>query len=76
MIGDDHNATRGGGQLVWRSLLSVSGSILRMGNGGQALPRGLRDHLTVVLRRHRHGTPRQVWLVAPASVLDLERRAV
>ena len=30
MIGDDHHATRGGGQMVWRSLLSVPGSNLRM----------------------------------------------
>jgi len=75
MSGDDHNATRGG-QMVWRSLLSVPGSNLRMGNGDQALLRDLREHHGVVLRGHRHGPRRQVWLVAPASVLDLERRAV
>ena len=30
MIGDDHHATSVGGQMVWRSLLSVPGSNLRM----------------------------------------------
>jgi hypothetical protein len=30
MIGGDHHATRGGGQMVLRSLLSVPGSNLRM----------------------------------------------
>ena len=30
MIGDDHHATRVGGQMVWRSLLSVPGSNFRM----------------------------------------------
>ncbi len=30
MIGDDHHATKGGGQMVWRSLLAVPGSNLRM----------------------------------------------
>jgi hypothetical protein len=75
MSGDDHNATRGG-QMVWRSLLSVPGSNLRMGNGDQALLRVPREHHRVVLRGPHPGPRRQVWLVAPARVLDLERRAV
>jgi hypothetical protein len=61
MIGDDHHATRGGGKKVWRSLLSVLGSNLRM------VEKAFASDVDAIDLEDA---------VAPIRVLDLERRAV
>ena len=61
MIGDDHHATRVGGQMVWRSLLSVPGSDLRM------VEKAFASDVDAIDLEDA---------VAPIRVLDLERRAV
>ena len=65
MVGGDHHATRGG-QMVWRSLLSVPGSDLRMVEKAFA-----SDADAIILDLEDSVAPE-----APARVLDLERRAV
>jgi citrate lyase beta subunit len=60
MIGDDHHVTKGG-QMVWRSLLSVPGSNLRM------VEKAFASDVDAIDLEDA---------VAPIRVLDLERRAV